>query len=265
MPRNMTKLGQHFLVDDYSIETIVHFVLQGTKGPLLEIGPGLGALTIPIIGRGQAVTAIELDRKLIPRLQEQVPDPAALTIIQADALQFDFARLPGTSWRIFGNLPYQISALLMVTLGAHQDKIDTMVFMVQKEVAERLAAAPNTAAYGRLSVIVQAWCHIDIVLAVPPQCFQPPPQVDSCVFVATPSPRASTIGLDWSLFSRVVARAFRHKRKMCYRGFRDYITSTEWQALNLSPSARPSEIGVEQYIQLTHRLQQLPKDQLGTI
>jgi len=265
MPRNMTKLGQHFLVDDYSIETIVRHVLQDIKGPLLEIGPGLGALTVPVTNRGHTVTAIELDSTLIPRLQKKVRDPAALTIIQADALQFDFASLPGTSWRIFGNLPYQISALLMIKLGAHRDKIDAMVFMVQKEVADRLAALPNTSAYGRLSVMVQAWCRIDVVLAVPPRCFQPPPQVDSSVFVATPSPRASTAGLDWSLFTRVVARAFRHKRKMCYRSFSDYIEASVWQALGLSSSARPSEISVEQYIQLTHRLQQLPAEQLTAI
>lgn len=137
--------------------------------------------------------------------------------------------------------------------------------MVQKEVAERLAAVPNTSAYGRLTVMVQAWCHIEIVLAVPPRCFQPPPQVDSSVFVATPTPRASTTGLDWDVFARVVARAFRHKRKMCYRSFADYMAISVWEEIGLSRADRPSAISVEQYIQLTHHLQQLSGEQLASI
>jgi len=256
MPRKMTKLGQHFLIDHYTINMIVGYVVSNSNYNLVEIGPGMGALTIPVLGLGHDITAIELDSNIVPKLQAKSGCGDRLKVINKDALHVDFSELPHDSGLcVFGNLPYQISALLMLRLGQYDGLVKKMIFMVQKEVALRLAAAPGTHEYGRLSVMVQAWCEIKIVLAVAKDCFSPPPKVESSVFIATPRVRMSTAAMDWDLFEKVVRLAFRHKRKMCYSSFKQFLTVDQWHDLGFSATLRPSDLSVEDYISLTKHIQ----------
>jgi 16S rRNA (adenine1518-N6/adenine1519-N6)-dimethyltransferase len=256
MPRKMTKLGQHFLIDHYTINMIVGYIAANSNYNLVEIGPGMGALTIPVLGLGHNITAIELDTNIIPKLQAKSGHNDRLKIINKDALHVDFSDLPhDLGLCVFGNLPYQISALLMLRLGQHHGFVKKMIFMVQKEVALRLAASPGTHEYGRLSVMVQAWCDVKIVLAVAKDCFSPPPKVESSVFMATPKVRVTTSSMDWDLFEKVVRVAFRHKRKMCYSSFKQFLTVAQWQGLGFSATLRPSDLSVEDYISLTKYIQ----------
>ena len=251
MPRRNVHLGQHFLSNPMILSQIVDLVAQQSGSALVEIGPGKGALTNPLLDMGYAIEAIELDLALYDNLQTHHPN---LTVMHADALQCDMHTLQAfqsKSVRLFGNLPYQISALLMIKLFHYRSDLKSMTFMVQQEVAERIVAQAGTPHYGRLSVMVQAWCQARIVLSVPPDAFNPPPKVMSSVFIARPIDRPECQALDWGMFEKVVARAFMHKRKQCYRAFKAQIDPVSWKDLGLKDTARPTELTVQDYIALT--------------
>ena len=205
------RFGQHFLTDDYVLGAIVDLIDPQPGQALVEIGPGLGALTWPVLQRCGALTVIELDRDLATRLRRR----GGLTVIEADVLQVDFdalAQLMSRPLRLLGNLPYNISTPILFHLLKSADRVADQHFMLQKEVADRMAAAPGGKDYGRLSVMLQWRYHIDTVLEVPPQAFDPPPRVDSAIVRMQPLPAPAGQGL--ALLPELVSVAFSQRRKL---------------------------------------------------
>jgi 16S rRNA (adenine1518-N6/adenine1519-N6)-dimethyltransferase len=203
------RFGQHFLADDAVIDDIVRAIAPQPGQVLVEIGPGLGALTGPLLQRCGALTVIELDRDLAVRLRRQ----AGLTVIEADVLKVDFTALAaGRALRVVGNLPYNISTPILFHLLQACAVVQDQHFMLQKEVVERMAAAPGCKDYGRLSVMLQWRYHIESVLDVPPTAFEPPPRVDSAVVRMEPLPADPTV--DAARLSALVTAAFSQRRKL---------------------------------------------------
>ncbi len=250
------RFGQNFLNDPYIIDGIVSSINPKPGQNLVEIGPGLGAITEPVGKEVDKFTVIELDRDLAERLRNH-PDLAdKLTIHEGDAMRFDFTQLvkPNNKLRIFGNLPYNISTPLMFHLFEFHKDIQDMHFMLQKEVVNRLAAGPGTKAYGRLTVMAQYYCKVVPVLEVPPESFVPPPKVDSAVvrlvpYETLPYPATSLKWLD-----RVCREGFNQRRKTvrnCYKGLLDAETL---ESLDVNPSMRPENLTMQQFVAMANYL-----------
>ena len=207
------RFGQHFLTDGSVINAIVDAIDPQPGEALVEIGPGLGAMTDPLVARCEQLTVIELDRDLAQRLRQRT----ALNVIEADVLNVDFGVLAaqkGQRLRVVGNLPYNISTpILFHLLGAVQHVADQH-FMLQKEVVERMAAAPGSKAYGRLSVMLQWRYDIEAIIDVPPEAFEPPPRVDSAVVRMLPLPMTGAPAVDPLLLEELVRVAFSQRRKL---------------------------------------------------
>ncbi|WP_413111221.1 16S rRNA (adenine(1518)-N(6)/adenine(1519)-N(6))-dimethyltransferase RsmA [Thaumasiovibrio sp. DFM-14] len=248
--RARKRFGQNFLNDEYIIDGIVSAInpLNGEK--LVEIGPGLGALTEPVGRRVDHFDVVELDRDLAERLRHHPELGKKLTIHEGDAMQFDFTQLlgKGQKLRIFGNLPYNVSTPLMFHLFSFHKDIQDMHFMLQKEVVNRLAAGPGSKAYGRLTVMAQYYCKVVPVLEVPPTAFKPAPKVDSAVvrlmpYEILPHPTTSLKWLD-----RVCREGFNQRRKTirnCYKGL---LSADTLEALGINPAMRPENLTVEQFV-----------------
>ena len=205
------RFGQHFLADASVVDAIVDAIDPRPGEALVEIGPGLGALTGPLLERCQALTVIELDRDLAARLRRQ----ARLTVVEADVLKVDFTALAserGQPLRVVGNLPYNISTPILFHLLEHVAQVRDQHFMLQKEVVTRMAAAPGGRDYGRLSVMLQWRYAIETVLDVPPESFEPPPQVDSAVVRMRPLPETGAV--DAARLGELVGVAFSQRRKL---------------------------------------------------
>ena len=206
------RFGQHFLTDPSVIEAIVKLIDPRAGQPMIEIGPGLAALTQPLVERLGQLTVIELDRDLAQRLRQH----PQLTVIESDVLKVDFSQLPSppdaARWRVVGNLPYNISTPILFHLLDHAAHISDQHFMLQSEVVDRMAAGPGTKAYGRLSVMLQWRYDMENVLLVPPEAFDPPPRVDSAVVRMTP--HAQPAPLSVALLSELVQVAFSQRRKL---------------------------------------------------
>ncbi len=207
------RFGQHFLSDASVIDGIVDAIDPRPGEALVEIGPGLGALTGPLVARCARLQVIELDRDLAARLRRR-PE---LSVIEADVLSVDFAALAdgaGQALRVVGNLPYNISTPILFHLLGAVDRVQDQHFMLQKEVVERMAAAPGSKDYGRLSVMLQWRYHIEPVLEVPPAAFEPPPRVDSAVVRMLPWPAGQVAGIDARRLGELVTVAFSQRRKL---------------------------------------------------
>ena len=205
------RFGQHFLNDDAVIEAIVDAIDPRPGEALVEIGPGLGAMTDPLVERSGRLTVIELDRDLAARLRRR-PE---LAVIESDVLKVDFSALAeaaGQPLRVVGNLPYNISTPILFHLLDHVAQVRDQHFMLQKEVVERMAAAPGSKDFGRLTVMLQWRYDIESVLDVPPEAFDPPPRVESAVVRMQPLPL--TEGVDAGLLGELVSVAFSQRRKM---------------------------------------------------
>jgi 16S rRNA (adenine1518-N6/adenine1519-N6)-dimethyltransferase len=205
------RFGQHFLTDGAIIDAIVDAIAPQPGQALVEIGPGLGAMTDPLVARREKLAVIELDRDLAQRLRKR-PE---LDVIESDVLQVDFAALArarGQKLRIVGNLPYNISTPILFHLLASSEHVIDQHFMLQKEVVDRMAAAPGNKDYGRLSVMLQWRYAIESVLDVPPESFDPPPRVDSAVVRMLPLPPSA--GIDPALLGELVRVAFSQRRKL---------------------------------------------------
>ncbi len=202
------RFGQHFLVDTRILDSIVRAIAPRPGQALIEIGPGLGALTQPLLERAGALTVIELDRDLAARLRQR----QGLTVIESDVLKVDFAALSDLPLRIVGNLPYNISSPILFHLLPFAARVQDQHFMLQKEVVQRMAASPGSKAYGRLSVMLQWRYQIEDVLDVPPDAFDPPPRVDSAVVRMTPLREPPQ--LDLQRLQTLVASAFSQRRKL---------------------------------------------------
>ena len=205
------RFGQHFLADSAVIDAIVAAIDPRPGEALIEIGPGLGAMTGPLLERCARLTVIELDRDLAARLRRD----ARLEVIEADVLTVDFAALAeraGAKLRVVGNLPYNISTPILFHLLGVAERVIDQTFMLQKEVVERMAASPGSKSYGRLSVMLQWRYDIESVLDVPPEAFDPPPRVDSAVVRMQPLPGVA--GVDAALLGELVTVAFSQRRKL---------------------------------------------------
>jgi len=240
------RFGQHFLVDSAVIEAIVKAIDPKPGDALVEIGPGLAALTQPLVERCGHLTVIELDRDLAARLRKR----PALQVIEADVLTVDFAALAaarGQRLRVVGNLPYNISTpTLFHLLGAAEHVIDQH-FMLQKEVVERMAASPGRKDYGRLSVMLQWRYHIEPVLDVPPDAFDPPPRVDSAVVRMLPWPEPAV--LEQATLESLLAAAFSMRRKLLRHGLGPWLTTRDYKG-SFDLQRRAEEVPVAEYIAL---------------
>lgn len=249
------RFGQNFLHDDYIIESIVAAIQPKADQALVEIGPGLAALTVPVSKYVDHLTVVEIDRDLASRLIDNPLLNNKLTVIEQDALTFDFNELKqqlGKPLRVFGNLPYNISTPLMFHLFEYANIITDMHFMLQKEVVTRLVAAPNSKDYGRLSVMAQYFCQIVPVLEVPPTSFKPAPKVDSAVVKLIPYKEKPYQVNDVKILSRVTTEAFNQRRKTIRNSLSNMFTVEQLIELNIDPNLRAENITVQQYCQLAN-------------
>ena len=248
------QFGQHFLADRYYVDKIVMAVNPVAGDNLVEIGPGQGAITFPLLRKHPRLTVIEFDRDLIAPLAAAAAPLGELTIIHRDVLQVDFSALaePGRKIRLVGNLPYNISSPILFHALEHAAAISDMTFMLQKEVVERMAAGPGSKVYGRLSVMLQAYCRVDSLFIVPPGAFRPPPKVDSAVARLVPHDPA-TIGInDPARFAEVVRAAFGQRRKTLRNALNGVCTAEQFAAAGVRPEARAEQIEVAQFIALAN-------------
>ncbi len=244
------RFGQHFLTDTAVIDDIVRAVDPRPGQALVEIGPGLGAITQPLLERAGKLTVIELDRDLAARLRGR----AGITVVEADVLTVDFAALAAAAsrrLRIVGNLPYNISTPILFHLLEAAAQVEDQHVMLQKEVCDRMAAAPGSKAYGRLSVMLQWRYDIEHVLDVPPEAFDPPPQVDSAVVRMVPLPDAPAV--DEALLSEIVAVAFSQRRKLLRHTLGRWLEE-RGAAPGFDLQRRAEEVGVQEYVGLALRV-----------
>ena len=247
------RFGQNFLHDDYVIGNIVSAINPVDGENLVEIGPGLGALTDPVCEEVSRLTVVELDRNLAERLRHHPFHGSKLTIVEQDALKLNFADLlpampnPEGKLRVFGNLPYNISTPLMFHLFSFSGKVQDMHFMLQKEVVNRLAAGPGSKSYGRLSVMAQYYCAVIPVLHVPPGAFKPPPKVDSAVVRLVPHATPPVAVKSVTLLEKVCAAAFNQRRKTIRNSLGDWVTEAELESLSLSPTARAETLSLADF------------------
>jgi len=259
--RAKKQLGQHFLHDAGIIERIVRAIDPQPGDHLVEIGPGQGALTVPLLRRHGALTAIEFDRDLLPGLDRIRAEYGALEVINADVLAVDLGRLAGTKQiRLVGNLPYNISSPILFHALDHAAGIQDMHFMLQKEVVDRMAAGPGSKVYGRLSVMLQAFAQVTPLFEVPPGAFRPPPKVDSAIVRMLPR-AAGSIGVDDAgMFSNVVKAAFAQRRKTLRNALSALADADTIGAAGVDPGARAEDIAVAQFVRLANDLARHRRD-----
>jgi 16S rRNA (adenine1518-N6/adenine1519-N6)-dimethyltransferase len=255
------RFGQNFLVDDSIIHGIVNAINPLADDVLVEIGPGLGALTDPLLERVPQMQVVELDRDLVERLRRRYGD--RLQVHAGDALAFDFGRLevPGRPLRIVGNLPYNISSPLLFHLMEYADHVRDQHFMLQKEVVDRMVAEPGSKAFGRLSIMLQVRYHMEHVLDVPPGSFNPPPKVDSAVVRMIPWPRSEGGRLrsphadcDITVLGDLVTAAFSQRRKVLRNTLSFLRDQVDFEAIGFDLGRRAEEVPVGEYVELARRL-----------
>ncbi|MGQ0586933.1 MAG: 16S rRNA (adenine(1518)-N(6)/adenine(1519)-N(6))-dimethyltransferase RsmA [Gammaproteobacteria bacterium] len=250
------RFGQHFLHEPGVIARIVRAIAPKAGDTLVEIGPGLGALTAPLLEAAGALTVIELDRDVIPHLREACGNDPALDVVQADALRIDYGELAqrlarGRRLRLAGNLPYNISTPLLFHLLEHSRAIADMHFMLQKEVVRRICAAPDTDDYGRLTVTLAARAEAAELFTVGPGAFKPPPRVDSAVVRITPRPAPFPIR-DLARYDRLALLAFNQRRKTLHNALKGEVGAEAFAAAGIDPRARGETLSPEQFARLAN-------------
>ena len=257
MARPKKHYGQHFLHERSVIERIVAAIAPRPGERIVEIGSGEGALTLPLLQAAGRMTAIELDGELIEPLQARAAGAGALTIIHADVLKVDLTALAdGGKLRLAGNLPYYVSSPILFHCLAHADAITDMHFMLQKEVVDRMAAAPGSKVYGRLSVMLQLACRVEPLLRVAPGAFRPPPKVESAVVRLLPLPPAKRPDPALaSAIDRVVRAAFGQRRKTLANALRGLLDAAAIRAAGIDPGARAETIPPPGFVALAHNLE----------
>jgi len=246
------RFGQNFLIDQGIIDAILRAIDPQPKDMMVEIGPGLGVLTGPLLQRLEHLHAVEIDRDLVARLRTRFP-AEKLSVHEGDVLDFDFGVLPAP-FRAVGNLPYNISTELLFRLQGQAERLIDAHFMLQREVVERMTAAPSSAAYGRLSVMLQYRFAMEKIIDVPPESFRPAPKVDSAVVRMRPLPAAEVLSCDEALFGEVVRRAFTQRRKTLRNALGGIIDAPGLQALGIDPQLRPENLGVAEYVAVARAL-----------
>jgi len=250
--RARRRFGQHFLHDPAVIARIVAAIDPRPGERLVEIGPGLGALTLPLLDRAGRLEVVELDRDVIPRLAERARGRGELVIHEADALDFDFAALAGAGppLRLCGNLPYNISTPLLFHLLEAQAAIRDMHFMLQREVVARMAASPSSKAYGRLTVMLAVRCRVERLFEVGPGAFRPPPRVDSAVVRLVPHATAPFPVADPGRFAAVVAAAFGQRRKTLRNALDGVVGPAGFAAAGIDPGRRAETLEPREFARL---------------
>ena len=246
------RFGQNFLVSPGIIRRIVAAIDPRPGQRLVEIGPGLGALTEPLLAALGHLHVVEIDRDLIARLRQRYDD-VQMTIHEGDALAFDFAAL-GPQLRIVGNLPYNISTPLLFHLAEAAEAVLDMHFMLQKEVVDRMVAEPGGGDYGRLSVMLQYRFDMERLFVVPPGAFNPAPQVDSAIVRLLPRPPASLDARDPALLARLVTAAFGQRRKMLRNTVRELVDEAGLEAVGIAPTARAETLAVADFVRLANSI-----------
>lgn len=249
--RAKKRFGQHFLRDARVIDRILQAFAPRSNDVVCEIGPGEGVLTRALLGKVGRLHAVELDRDLVAHLQHALPADQ-VTVHSADALAFDFRTLvaPGEKLRLIGNLPYNISTPILFHLLENIEVLQDMLFMLQKEVVDRLAAAPGGKDYGRLSIMIQWRCAVARCFDVAPQAFSPPPQVDSSVVRLVPHTTPPVQVGDPERFALVVKTAFAHRRKTLRNNLRGLIEPGPMLATGIDPQRRAETLTLEEFAQL---------------
>ena len=250
------RFGQNFLIDAQVISGIVAAVAPQRDDLVVEIGPGLGALTEPLLQRLDHLHVVEIDRDIVARLRQRFPADR-LSIHAGDALAFDFGSLAaaGRKLRVVGNLPYNISTPLLFHLAQFADRVYDMHFMLQKEVVERMVAEPGSADYGRLSVMLQYRFVMDWLFDVPPESFDPAPKVDSAVVRLIPRAPGELAARDAARFAALVAAAFSQRRKMLRNTLKGSVDEALFARLGIAPTARAETLSVADYVRLANAVE----------
>ena len=257
-------LGQNFLHDRGVIERIVLALDPRPGDRIIEIGPGQGALTFPLLRRHGDLTAIEFDRDLLQPLAAAAQAHGALTLLNANVLDVDFSALaaggmPGEGLlRLVGNLPYNLSSPILFHALDHAAAIRDMHFMLQKEVVERMAAGPGSKVYGRLSVMLQAYCRVTPLFKVPPGAFRPAPKVDSAVVRLQPLPPGAVVVAERARFAHVVRAAFGQRRKTLRNALSGVVDAAAIEGAGLRPDARAEQLSVADFAALANTAQASP-------
>lgn len=246
------RFGQHFLVDQGVLAAIVDAIAPRPGERLVEVGPGLGALTAPLLERIPRLIAVELDRDVVAQLRRRFP-AERLELHEADALAFDFTAL-GPGIRLVGNLPYNISTPLLFRFADLAGQLVDGHFMLQKEVVDRMVAPPRSPDYGRLSVLLQWHFHLESLFEVPPEAFDPPPKVMSAVVRLIPRRPGERPEVDEAALRRVLAAAFAQRRKMLRGTLKPLFSVAQLEALEVAPTARPEELALADYVRLAKAL-----------
>lgn len=244
------RFGQNFLTDAQVIGRIVDAVAPQPGERIVEIGPGLGALTDPLLARLGHLHVVEIDRDLIARLKQRY-GPDRVTIHEGDALAFDFSSL-GAPLRVVGNLPYNISTPLLFHLADFADGVRNMTFMLQKEVVMRMVAEPGTADYGRLSVMLQYRFRMGWLFDVPPEAFRPAPKVTSSIVRMVPRPPEDRMAQDEALLGQIVTAAFGQRRKTLRNTLREFLAEEDFAALELDPGLRGERLTVADFVAIAN-------------
>lgn len=247
------RFGQHFLQDPTIIDQLLRLLQHTECTHLVEIGPGQGVLTQPLLQQGFVLDIVELDRDLVSYLQQKLAAFEQLTIHAADALKFDFEQLvkPAQPLHIVGNLPYNISTPLLFHLLKYAQHIASMTFMLQKEVVDRLSAVPNTSDYGRLSVMMQYHCQVVHQFDVSPQAFNPPPKVESSVVQLFPYAQPPVAVPNIATLQRIVTASFAQRRKTLRNNLKGLLSAEQISACDIDPHARAETLSLAQFAQLT--------------
>lgn len=248
------RFGQNFLTDEAVLYDIIRGIDPKPDDVMVEIGPGLAAMTRLLLEQLLQLHVVELDRDLVTRLKKNF-DAASLIVHSADALQFDFAsisRPAGKKLRVVGNLPYNISSPLLFHLAEIAPQVEDQHFMLQKEVVERMVAEPGSKAYGRLSVMLQWRYHMELLFIVPPTAFDPPPQVESAIVRMIPI--AQPLQCDQTKLEQVVLKAFSQRRKVIRNCLSGMFTENDLVDVGIDPQLRPEAIPLALYVALANRL-----------
>ncbi len=246
------RFGQHFLHDRGTVDRIVAAIAPARGETIVEIGPGEGVLTEPLLAATGRLHAVEVDRDLAAALRGRADWSDKLCVHEADALRFDFAALApaGGRLRVVGNLPYNISTPLLFHLLEQRAAIADMHFMLQREVVDRMAAAPGSGVYGRLSVMIQAYCVVTRLFRVAPGAFRPPPAVESAVVRLVPHAQPLVDAAHAARFGEIVRRAFSVRRKTVRNGLRNYMDADAIAGAGIDPGIRPEQLRVEDFARL---------------
>ncbi|SUO94798.1 16S rRNA (adenine(1518)-N(6)/adenine(1519)-N(6))-dimethyltransferase RsmA [Suttonella ornithocola] len=247
-------LGQHFLTDESVISKMLSAIYPKIGDNILEIGPGLGALTLPVLSQSKIMTAIEYDRRVIPFLAEKAKKIGELNLIEADVLTIAFDKIAKPPVRVIGNLPYNLSSPILFHCLSQRNSIIDMHFMLQREVVERITAAPGNKNYGRLTIMLSQYLESENLFDIPPTAFDPPPKVDSAVVRLIPLKTTRWEIFSSSLFEEIVRVAFGQRRKMLRKSLSNYLDSQALESLEILPTIRPEMLGGEDFAKIANYL-----------